>query len=873
MRHLLLLVAGALLWSATCPAGNLLRNPEFRGDNLGGLLNWNIDGVADVRRGAGPDGANVLHLTSANGRSLAQMAFRLAPHEEYRFGAKVRTRGVKKARLLVYNEGWNDSQNIYLPSDTNGEWCDLAWRGRIFESVNGIYYFRLWCDAELGAGEIDIAAPYVEPMSEAAAKGAAPTVLDTLRAVRIIPIDPLLSELDATAAKMTFYYPGDLEKDPAAYSLAAELDGGMTIAAPLDGKCRGTVDFGAVTPGRHVLAVRLLDRETCAVVAKNEYPVEAKTPFAGACGKKLNNFVTELVRAPVEDGTEVAFDVPQDGWTYIGFDDPKVRGDVALDGVRIVTPRDGESCDTLRQVTRGRHVLTAGRGAAGTLVAHAVKLTFMAAGGNLSEASTIDRFQYGLDFRRRYFFNRYARFDDFNWTREHPEQRRWSELYAERGAICGGEARLGEKAETWGQSERLLSVITNSAPYRDGLPVSLDESSPVATRLNHATLADAAWKLADAVQPIGIWWNNCLRNVCADPRGQATELAAIANSGRGRGLLLPEVYVIAYPDRERVRRQEDHFVRFLASIRDQVPAATKSFVLAMGGYTLPKGWCAWVAPETDLKVLYDDFVHRLATDPTCGDIGGIGYTAIPSCDEEILRWFCRLVRHYAIEGRTDRLSDKFGFTYYTNTVRNNDFDRGLDEWRAQPAEVGTIAVTNISGFGVNFQGRKMVERGMGDNLVMFTRSAKGPNRLTQRVKGLVPGRLYALACASVDADDYAKPIPRGDEVVFNLSCGAGGEVIPELCYQVSGILDRRPDCRGPWTKHPVSQRMLHRLVFRATAPETEIAFSDWATDSEPGATIGARRLFNHVNLRLYYIEDEAELMDLRRIFPAFGKVR
>ena len=133
--------------------------------------------------------------------------------------------------------------------------------------------------------------------------------------------------------------------------------------------------------------------------------------------------------------------------------------------------------------------------------------------------------------------------------------------------------------------------------------------------------------------------------------------------------------------------------------------------------------------------------------------------------------------------------------------------------------------------------------------------------------GLKVGRLYALACASVDADDYANPIPRGDEVVFKLSCGAGGEVIPELCYDTRGVLDRRPDCHGPWTKAPVAQRMLHRIVFRATAPETEISFSDWTSDREPGGTIGARRMFNHVNLRLYYVEDEKELADLKRIFP------
>ena len=202
------------------------------------------------------------------------------------------------------------------------------------------------------------------------------------------------------------------------------------------------------------------------------------------------------------------FDNPRDGWVYVGFVDPQVRGEVSLDGARIVTPRDDESCDTLRFVAAGRHVVKVELVSAEaartplpqtvTMVVHAVKLNFMAAGGDLSEASTIDRFQYGLVFRRRYFFNRFARYDDFNWTRKNAEQRRWSDIYEAHGAVYGGEARLGADAANWGRPDKLLAVITNSAPYRNGLPVSLDESSPVATRLNHATLADARWSSADA---------------------------------------------------------------------------------------------------------------------------------------------------------------------------------------------------------------------------------------------------------------------------------------------------------------------------------------------------------------------------------------
>ena len=69
------------VFAAETSASNILRNAEFRSDGLGGLLNWNLSGDAEVVRGVGPDGQTALRLTSRNGRSLNQRAIWLVPGE------------------------------------------------------------------------------------------------------------------------------------------------------------------------------------------------------------------------------------------------------------------------------------------------------------------------------------------------------------------------------------------------------------------------------------------------------------------------------------------------------------------------------------------------------------------------------------------------------------------------------------------------------------------------------------------------------------------------------------------------------------------------------------------------------------------------
>lgn len=54
----------------------------------------------------------------------------------------------------------------------------------------------------------------------------------------------------------------------------------------------------------------------------------------------------------------------------------------------------------------------------------------------------------------------------------------------------------------------------------------------------------------------------------------------------------------------------------------------------------------------------------------------------PLCEEEYLRWCAKLLRHYCIEGSTERLTND---PYVLNHIQNADFEQGLDDWTVEPA--------------------------------------------------------------------------------------------------------------------------------------------------------------------------------------------
>ena len=61
----------------------------------------------------------------------------------------------------------------------------------------------------------------------------------------------------------------------------------------------------------------------------------------------------------------------------------------------------------------------------------------------------------------------------------------------------------------------------------------------------------------------------------------------------------------------------------------------------------------------------------------------------------MVRWTSALYRHYCIEGRTELLSAKYGYTLMTEYLKNADFAAEAAQWDVQPADAGSVQFKKI----------------------------------------------------------------------------------------------------------------------------------------------------------------------------------
>ena len=867
-------LVGAVVMCCAALGENLLRS-EFLGDGIGGCLDWGISrstgGVsAELLPAAGPEGAHAVRLSSTGKTefTFAHLQLRLVAGERYRLTAWVRTKGLNaqdRAEFLVYNYGWSRSCTAKLPLDTAGAWRQVAWEGEMCASEKGIYTCAFYFSRLPPGACVDICNPRLEPLSARAAEGASKKPATAPFKGRLVPIDPLLADLDAADAKMTFYYPGDLAGELSRYEVRAAF-AGREARAPLGADRHATVSFGSVPAGRHALSVRLVETSGGGEVASNDYSAVARARHAyPAEAKRLNNFVTELWTKPLADGAH-AFTNPREGWVFVGFDKPYEGVSADLDGIAdAICFRAHEPSETMRWLPPGRHTLTvrgvSGAAAEGRVSVRLVK-TIAHSGGRLSNATTdFPAYRYGRDFYREWLY------DFFNTVSGGPVKGANPGLDAELaargkfhqsglGIQCGDPVRNDQ--------ERLLARITNCPAYRVGMPFTVDENSIGAAPLMKYNYAEAAWRAFRPECRIGMFWNDAVRNGFGDPRINASEVSAVLNSGDGLAMMYPEVYLRAMEDERDALAQIDHWKAFADSARRLMPIAPSRIIYYLGGWLMMGQWSPYYCPEADMKALYADFLHALATDPAFADAGGVGFSC-PSCNENLFRFAARAIRYYCIEGGTEKLSARYGLTYLPGHMSNGDFTDGFAGWAPQEAEPGSLTVGHKRGFGRNGEMRKYgvnkdPKAAYGDDFAVFRRSARAPNLLRRTLANLVPGRVYELMYCSADFEDVMAPAGNAPETWTLSATLTDAETIPALSFDHVSRMLASDRARGAKIPNIVT----HRVVFRAKAATATLTFSDWRSATEPGGAAGEKRILNFVGVRPYYAESESDLADFIR---------
>ena len=110
-------------------------------------------------------------------------------------------------------------------------------------------------------------------------------------------------------------------------------------------------------------------------------------------------------------------------------------------------------------------------------------------------------------------------------------------------------------------------------------------------------------------------------------------------------------------------------------------------------------------PAVDFKYFLDMQVNLVANSPDFKDLATIGYWGTYYGDEEMVRWSFKLMRHYAVEGNKEMLSDRHGFKYNPGFIANPDFADGLEGWTVSAAAKDSVRTQTIAGFGKKSEGR------------------------------------------------------------------------------------------------------------------------------------------------------------------------
>lgn len=251
------------------------------------------------------------------------------------------------------------------------------------------------------------------------------------------------------------------------------------------------------------------------------------------------------------------------------------------------------------------------------------------------------------------------------------------------------------------------------------------------------------------------------------------------------------------------------------------------------------------SPQADFRVHLDLQMEMLANEPAFFGLWGVQPYRSNYVDPETLDCMGRLLRHYCIEGRTERLLQD---PYELRHVADPDFEEGLARWQAAPAEGGTITAGTFAGYG-QLQGR-YPPGPYGDTFAVLTRSDRAPNRLSQTLHGLQAGRLYSLKLITADWGDLQAGRSRRDEQALAIVL-EGAEVLPGA-FRHPFVSARGP---APFTQEKPFWMTYHWLRFRASGPEATLTLSDWAGPADPGGPAGQQVMVSFVEVQPVLADD------------------
>jgi len=313
---------------------------------------------------------------------------------------------------------------------------------------------------------------------------------------------------------------------------------------------------------------------------------------------------------------------------------------------------------------------------------------------------------------------------------------------------------------------------------------------------------------------------------------------------------VPEAYYFEMPT-EGIAEQ--HLEKYLLNVftewKENYPNVLKDTIICLAIANVPPG--SWnTCPDVNFKVFLDKQFYHLANDPTFKDLYGVTFFTAHCMDEEILRWFSKLIRHYLIDGNREMLGTD---PYILTHLENPGFEQGERGWHFNYALDGSVKVINIAEmkFKKKYGWNAIPE---GKRVLYTKRSGNKPNIISQKIKNLTPGSLYSLKVYNTDLNNFKEK--KRISVSIQLK---GVELLEDKS---------RHDvftCTFPMTKMPGHETKVcwnsHYRVFRAKSESGELVLSDWETNVTSGGSANQEIIWDFIELQPYFAIEEYENMN------------
>jgi hypothetical protein len=588
--------------------------------------------------------------------------------------------------------------------------------------------------------------------------------------------------------------------------------------------------------------------------------------------KPGNNLVAELLAASAtsEPGVEFTFRRATEGWVFLaarfkgtGTATSTLNPASRSAAIRVHDAKDDQYVEAVRYVARGEHRLRVectGTLRLDHLVVRAIPELIHCGLGFDPAIQSYGR--YDLDFLKKDVLPNVTTLIVPHHIQLPPSV---MDGWHRQGKRFVAEVGIDGRGQTAADHFNYWTGFLDRAPFLDGVIVNEFIVNNPATRAGAAVSPERQARVEREQQRHRIY-QEAIQRLRADARYKHKSFYAyVGGSGKklNQEMIGPtfvrtlidsncrialERYLHEMSSEKGSREALEAFVEGIGDWEAKQPGVKKQMVIVFGLFSMPPGGLNKL-PNVDYHVWMDQQMHVVANHPLLAGIGGLEWWTSLQADEETVRFVGKLYRHYAIEGRTERLLRD---PLFLSHLQNADFEKGLEGWTLQPAEAGSIQARSFPRYG-RIEGRYMGlgrpadPEHIGDTFLWMKRSAKGPNQFSQTMKNLKPGRLYSMKMFSCDYQDLVNPKAKTrDEATPFI-----GQVILE------GVeVDAKRSFAERYASNPEPRIPVwityHWKVFRAKETTAKVIVSDWPNEKDATGAFGQEQTFNFLEIQPYH---------------------